>query len=374
MKRYMMLFVSCALCATVFSQTAKPKPPDASPPQVLKEEIERRGNMVQEIGVIKAGPIDVIAEALAPPADDSDKWYLTVVTTKGDPASARLVNDFLTTEPLQAWANVGEPEKSYSHYQVRQWEDVTQKDWFAPIADYLKAGFKDIGAPALIIQPPRNGQYGPNAAVVGMFFGYEGDSKKLSNKIGETIKQFTAEAKLTSAEVNGVYRIAAPGNPHIQVVTAHPLDTESTAAQGGRTAPFAVPTPNRNTYDIPPAKLLSPSQIRMYSSATAPDAFVMLMMENGVTSADDVQRSWLAWVQSHPQDANPMGPGTPAVGAPSISIWLTLANMLITSGGVGTMLMMWRNITPKKLLTDQQFQVLQDQLAMFQTWAKNPGT
>ena len=57
----------------------------ASPPMVVdQDEIRRLGDVVQYVG---AGPrgdgVDAYVQAMAPPASDADKWFISVLTMKG---------------------------------------------------------------------------------------------------------------------------------------------------------------------------------------------------------------------------------------------------------------------------------------------------
>jgi hypothetical protein len=98
--------------------------------------------------------------------------------------------DFAENERLRAWVNVGDPAKSYTHYQVRRIEDQTQKDWFAKIKIKLQDGMKEANGPCIVIQPPKNGEFGPNKTVVAMIFGYDGDTAKLSNAMRAGIVKY----------------------------------------------------------------------------------------------------------------------------------------------------------------------------------------
>jgi hypothetical protein len=167
----------------------EPQPGVIDVPELAIWEAIRRGQMVQELGTVTATEQDAIADALAPPEDDSHKWYLTVVTMENCKPCEALKRDFLQSMALKAWVNVDEPAKSNMHYQVRRLEDVTQKDWLAGLKTEIDKG----GLPLIVIQPPRNGEYGPNRVVVTVLHGYDGNPDKLSERMRAAITAYVRE-------------------------------------------------------------------------------------------------------------------------------------------------------------------------------------
>lgn len=151
-------------------------------PEAGVQETLRRGNHAEELGTAQAGQDGLAMSALAPPADDSDRWYLTVVTTK-DPRYQKqcelLLRDFDASHALRAWADTTNPKSSWSHFQVRDINDPKQADWFSKNRQQLEAS----PFPAIIIQPPRNGKFGRNSVTAGMLHGYNGKAEQYSDLI-----------------------------------------------------------------------------------------------------------------------------------------------------------------------------------------------
>ncbi len=163
-------------CGTLNAQDAH-----VDVPVVAEREIEKLGNHVQELGTIQSGPADAISEALATPADDSDRWFVTTVYEDGKPASQKLVYDFGNAKQLRSWADD-------SHYHTREASSETQKDW---LNESLKQKITQSGGyPAVVIQPPRNGKYGPNSTIVGVCGGYDGNPANMSARIRAKVTQY----------------------------------------------------------------------------------------------------------------------------------------------------------------------------------------
>ena len=156
----------------------------------VKEEVDRRGDMVQPIGAASAGEADYIADALDPPENDSDRWFISVVTYGDEHKnSERLKYDIIHDKLLKSWINVEHPEKSFTHYQCRDVLDTTQEHWFAGIQQYIDTAMKDKSKfPLIVIQPPENGKFGKPEVVAGVISGYDGDVKKLITSVRNKIK------------------------------------------------------------------------------------------------------------------------------------------------------------------------------------------
>ena len=145
-------------------------------PDIAEREIQRRGNLVQRVGNGHRDDTQVaITEAMRPPADDSHKWFVSVVTTRNCRYCDNLKRDFASSEHLKPFVDVEDHTQSWAHFNVYAIEDQTQT-W----------RFKDIklsGYPTVIIQPPRNGRFGDPKTVVLQKTGYDGDPKKLADAI-----------------------------------------------------------------------------------------------------------------------------------------------------------------------------------------------
>lgn len=149
-------------------------------PHEALEEVQRRGNHVEIIDGFQQR--DEIGEVMAPPADDSHKWFITVITSPSCSACEKLKYDFANSKDLRAWVNTENHEKSFTHYNVYRYNDGTQSWRWSNIR--LKA------FPTILIQPPLNKRYGEPKTVVAQFSGYDGDAKKLSERIRSSMIRY----------------------------------------------------------------------------------------------------------------------------------------------------------------------------------------
>ncbi len=368
-------------------------------PQVDKEETIRRGDMVQEIGTTQEGPFDLIADALAPPEDDSHKWYITLVTMPDCKPCEALKADFMRSDPLRAWANPQELEESWSHYQVRRFEDAdeangAQRDWFKGVKDKIAEGFKVTGGPCIVIQPPRNGEFGPNKTVVAMLFGYDGDGDKTAKKIRAAIVNYVEVMKrrgmVTHVGPNRSGKTLEGGARQMVIDKEEPptmpRQIEGGAKQQIAAPPFTIPAkpmdltlPN-GPIDIPQPKPqavpLSLAQLQMIVP-NAPADFYLAVLNAGVDNVQMVQLLYAQYQSIH-------GPVAPSVPTPEVvpahpttpSVRVIDIISLLLGGGsflalVPMGLMIWRKVNKNHIFNDQQFANL---IAMLQQLGGNPPT
>lgn len=314
-------------------------------PDVDVWEAQRRGNLVQEIGTTRADAVDRISAALATPPDDSHKWYLTVVTTRGCRACEKLKYDFLHAPQLRAWVNVEEPAKSAMHYHVRRIEDPTQRDWFKGIERQLRKG----GFPAIVIQPPRSGEFGRSATTVAILHGYDGDAEALTERLRRAIVTYVRE--YTAQHRQGGIR----GN----------ADAEEEAGEEASAAPpFAVPDrpldplqPN-GPIDWPAIinpRPLTAAQIKQLVP-DAPPEFCLQALQSGATDPQQVLQQWYVYqLQNQPQES----PQQAAAGAgPS---WWQIIGTLLNGGSFATILSLVVMIV-RKFGNDKELRDLLQQL------------
>ena len=150
--------VTCITCEL------RAQSPPADVPEIAQHEIARRGGHVEMTGTIRHG---LMAAALAPPADDSAKWFLTLVVKSGTDtaagvASAKMTSIIASDPAIRPWVDVREPLKSALHYHVRSVDDATQADWLKG----LQPAIAKMGLPLVVLQPPRNGQFGPSSTSI----------------------------------------------------------------------------------------------------------------------------------------------------------------------------------------------------------------
>lgn len=149
-------------------------------PELARQEILRRGSLVERVG--PGWSNSLVSEVMGPPADDSHKWFISVIVKKDCPACKRLLADLAVSPHLTAYVNVEDHAQSWSHFNVFQAEDETQS-W----------RWRDIrigGYPTILVQPPRNGRYGDPHTVVLQKTGYDGDPAKLAASMRDAILRY----------------------------------------------------------------------------------------------------------------------------------------------------------------------------------------
>lgn len=121
------------------TETDKPREVDSS-------EVIRRGDRVTRAG---AGPMGVseqlISDATSPPADDSHKWFLSIIVDDAQESQA-LLYDLKHSPALRAWANIDEQRDSWAHVTVYKRGDGTQ--------EWRWKELRITKLPVMILQPP----------------------------------------------------------------------------------------------------------------------------------------------------------------------------------------------------------------------------
>lgn len=197
-------------------------------PEIAVAEIHRRGDAVEHVtprafGADQSQPL----EALAPPEDDSHKWYITVITQRGCAPCDLLKHDFARAPELAAFVNVADHTASWAHYNVYALEDQTQKWRWQKI--------RIARTPTVIIQPPRDGRYGDPKTVVWQQSGYSGDPAQLAQKIRAAIVSYAQRRQETRDKRQ------EPEAPS----SSPALDSRpSTLDSSGFGQPFTPPEPN----------------------------------------------------------------------------------------------------------------------------------
>mgnify|MGYP001608249999 CR=1 FL=1 len=166
---------------------------DLNVPQAASDEVLRRGSSVEMVGIITE---DDILVALGPPADDSHKWFLTVITRPGCSACALLKAEWSIKPELLAFARPGDPENSWSHYNVYRSDDPTQS--------FRWQGIQITEYPTVLVQPPRNGQYGDPATVVMQRSGYAGGAPSLAGAIRSAVLAYATRQPRAARSVQVV--------------------------------------------------------------------------------------------------------------------------------------------------------------------------
>lgn len=154
--------------------------------EVDRDAIMRLGSLVQPVGGgARADDIDAFMDlAGGPPPDDSDKFFISVITMKGCTPCAKLKADWAKDEWLRAFAKPDDPSKSWAHFNVYDKDDASQSFRWKEI---------DLGGfPTVLVQPPRSGKYGPAATVVFQQTGYSGDPHKLATSLSAALRRYVA--------------------------------------------------------------------------------------------------------------------------------------------------------------------------------------
>lgn len=163
-------------------------------PEIDSAEVLRLGDMVQHVGGIRQDANDKVVEAMAVPQSDADKWFVSVLTTRGCAPCAKLKADWEKNQWLRSLADPHDQKKSWAHLQWYDSEDKSQAWRFRDI--------KVTGYPTVIVQPPRTGKYGDPSTVVYQG-GYGGDPEKLARQISDAIKRYVLKLEQQAKNASG---------------------------------------------------------------------------------------------------------------------------------------------------------------------------
>jgi hypothetical protein len=209
MKRFLLELLCVATVAALIGFLAAFAAAQDVSPQAMSE-IARRGSYVEAIG---------------PPADDSHKWFVSVLTQPNCASCERLKNDFANSPHLRPFVNVQTPADSWAHYHVFNLRDETQS--------WRWKGLKLKTTPTIILQPPVSGDHGNPTTVVLQLDGYDGDAKKLADTLRAGIRRYT------EPEAGALFPRLFPNRPNIlpqPTVVPEPTPTVEPP-------PFVVPPP-----------------------------------------------------------------------------------------------------------------------------------
>jgi hypothetical protein len=234
-------------------------------PEVDRGEVDRRGNYVQIVqGAQWLG--DEIADALAPPADDSGKWHITLIKQEGCPPCNKLLADFTTREdgtgPLASWVNTLDYKKSWAKFNVFNAEDDSQSWRWKNIAVR--------GYPVLIIQPPMDRKYGDPSTVVMQKTGYNGNAEALTREMRDAIIRYTGKirAEIQPTNVWGQIGVDPPFSPPPKVDPNIPLPViPDYVNPDARTPQPGLPT-NPTAYVLASAKVQAGERVEKFLERT----------------------------------------------------------------------------------------------------------
>jgi len=228
--RPMSLVLSCALLLTASLAVAQ---------DGHFAEVSRLGDTVQHIDGKTYGQTtaDVVVNAMAPPATDDDKWFISIVATRNCAGCIRLRNDWAKDANLLALANPNDSKKSWAHFNYYYRDDKSQAFRFK--------GLKFEAFPTILVQPPRNGKYGDPATVVYQAT-YDGKPRDLASDIASSIRYY----------VTRICEDGGKANPHTNTNTKTPPwepapRDEADIDAGGRLIPPKLPEEVAVEVDFP---------------------------------------------------------------------------------------------------------------------------
>lgn len=310
------LFAISVALAVLFVRPAWSQSTGTDVPLSARDEINRRGNMVQITGDIRADDTDLIAEAFAVPIDDSHKWYVSIITTTPCPPCERLKAHFMNDPELQKWVNLADPAKSWAHYQVYNWDNQQLRPKFDGLKLLPNSPIHSDGtidSPVIIVQPPRNGDFGKPTNIVVMRCGYDGDSKKLSDFMRTSVARYVVSQrndsvrKYNPVQVNNYKQEAKQqlGNeleaePAVSGGIAQPV--ASMPIGDSRTPPYKLAPrgddfmPQGGPFEIPAApprpRYLGISDVRSIIP-DAPTDYLLDAVDKQYTDPDKVVYDWM---------------------------------------------------------------------------------
>lgn len=297
-------------------------------------EVLRRGDRVTRSG---AGPMSVpdrlIGDAMAPPPDDSHKWFLSILVDDGK-ESQSLLYDLRHSQHLRAWVDLDEPRQSWAHATIYRYGDESQ--------DWRWKNLKISRLPVMILQPPakllderdpKSWGWGDPKIVVWQWDGYDSTNP--------------ARAQLRSDAVRKAL------TAYVASIQAKRFDRRLAGPQSG--AP--PPTPGAKQASTPGSK--QEGQVAAPSIPVVPS----VPSSNPVFPAD------------------PLIPSAPIVSSGGASLVLTglsllaggsgTTNLLLLTIGVLSAIRTWKTVRGKaKLLDDASFAALTDGLKAIAGQAK----
>lgn len=161
-------------------------------PEVDKDEVIRRGNLEEYVdGESKFSNEygDHIAQIASTPANDNEKWFISVIAKKPCPACDALRAAWYgQDETLRAYAKPELPRESWAHFTWYNYDDPYQK-WRWTKTPQNPNPIEITAFPTVVVQPPRSKAYG-NPQTVVLKYVWDGDSAKLAQAINGSIRAY----------------------------------------------------------------------------------------------------------------------------------------------------------------------------------------
>lgn len=208
-----------------------------APPEVERDAILRLGDMVQHITPDISDDNGDFVEAMAPPADDSGKWFISLVTAQSCAPCAKLKRDWAGNDDLRSFAKPDDAKNSWAHFTIYDKDDESQAWRFR--------GVTITAYPTLIIQPPRSGAYGDSRTVVWQHTGYDGNPRKLAQSMSTAIKRY-----VQALPKKGTAQYRPPFKPPPKPAPVTPPDLPSPAPVVPNIPPDVPPAPPSEEFPV----------------------------------------------------------------------------------------------------------------------------
>jgi thiol-disulfide isomerase/thioredoxin len=271
-------------------------------PEVDVAEAIRRGPMVTSSGMgVRSADETAIIKANAPPADDNNRWHITMFSSDSCPPCVKLKADFQKSPELLAFVAAPEGSIPWAHFNCYNCDDATQQWRIKP--------YKITVTPTIVVQPPRDWSWGDPGTVICKIQGYDGNAKTLAGKITANVREY---ARVMGPK--GYPKAPRPVSIETKEEHSTPLSLDVPTVGAGqytpvgdsRTAPFAVPSPvdpfRPQTYPAPSpggdfGPPMAPAVLTVDQITQAiPDATPEFILAQYQAKATDINAVKLAWL------------------------------------------------------------------------------
>ncbi len=230
--------------------------------QVDVAEVLRRGDHMTRAGRGPMGSSErTIGDAVSPPADDSHKWFVSIIVERGSKESEALLYDLKHSPDLRAWANPEEARDSWSHVTIYVKGDESQ--------DWRWKNLKVDRYPVMILQPPaklvdeknpKSWEWGDPSTVVWQWDGYDATAPERAKLRADALRKvLLAYVTKTNASRE---RLAGPG-PRAKVDRPTPGARQASKPSDNTGAPVFPQTiniPGVNPVQADPTQPSTPTQ------------------------------------------------------------------------------------------------------------------
>jgi hypothetical protein len=296
-----------------------------APPEVDTAAVIRRGDHVEHVNGIQSEADAAWGEVTSPPADDSHKWFITVLTTRNCRPCAQLKADWGTSQYLKAFAIPGDQKNSWAHINFYDATDETHAWW--------QKNIKIAGYPTVLIQPPRSKQYGDPSTVVLQKTGYNGKPEELAAKMSAGLKTYVSKLaqRRSTYAIQSADENAGKGTWG-QIEGPPPFDVPGPNSPSPITPPLVIPdalNPDAQPTPAPPEKEL-PSVLKK------PDSLCVVVDQELLSSSEEKRagiKQLLAVLRTKYPQAEPrlISPDQAKLDFPNLDT--SKPQVILTSGG-----------------------------------------